>query len=96
MSSETVGLDQFDDDPDVVDGEIRAVLGVVLDHLVSSYVAQVLGDMESGQRHAELAQEFMLTELSPWHMTRAIYTMLWPAVEDSAQRILTDIPWEEP
>jgi len=96
MSGEAMSMDQYDNDPDLVDGEIRVVMDEVLDHLVSSYVAQVLGDVESSVTHANLAQEFMMTQLTPWHMIRAIYTMLWPTVEYRAQQMLTDIPREEP
>jgi hypothetical protein len=87
---------EWDDDPSLVDGEIRVVMDQVLAHLVSSYMAQVLGDPEAGQRHADLAQEFMLQQLTPWHLVRTIYTMLWPTVEDQALRMLADIPREEP
>jgi hypothetical protein len=95
MSGETA-MDQYDNDPDLIDSEIRVVMDRVLDHLVSSYMAQVLGDPEAGRAHADAAQDFMLEQLTPWHLVRAIYTMLWPAVENQALRMLADIPREDP
>lgn len=83
-------ISHLENDGPLVDGEIRAVLEEVKNYLVGSFVAAASGDQELATSLGNLAQQFLWQNLTPWHITRAIFTSLWPTVTEEGTRLLTD------